>query len=77
MVTIETHQLANHCNIVYSYRLPCEHKNDDADSDVKQTNDGCHGYSASSDQLNTNRNSNVLCYQPVTSGHHDNETLAS
>jgi len=50
-------------------RLPCE-KNiykADNDGDSEQKNGGCHGDGNSSDQLNTNRNSNVFCYQPLSS----------
>ena len=50
-------------------RLLCGEKIDKVDSDNKQANGGFHGDDISSDQFNTNRNSNVFCYQ--TSSYHD------
>ena len=52
--------------LLLQYRLPCENKIVNADISDKQGDDGCHGDDTSSDQFNTNRNSNVLCYQPLS-----------
>ena len=52
--------------------MPCEHQNDGGDSDGKRSSSGCYGNSTpGSDQLNSNRNSNVLSYQPLVSSDYD------
>ena len=52
--------------MLLQHRLPYPSKIVKADIYGKQEDSGCHGDDTSSDQFNTNRNSNVLCYQPLS-----------
>ena len=58
------------------YRLSCEDKIDKADNSG-QANGGCHGDNKTNDQLNINRNSNVLCYQPLPPSDCEDERTTS
>lgn len=59
-----------HCHVTkllpwLPYRLSHEDKIDEGDDGSSQANSSCHGGNKSNDQLNVNRNSNILCYQPL------------